>query len=294
MTPERFKTMGFGVDLTDVKDHEIRAKLVSASSRVNVITAAPAEPRPHDFRGGTAVGERHFWNTGDGRAVPPKRQFWPWHYPLTGCSRLQIVLTNNRYIDIGETERYLTRRTIEIVSLAMTASGIFGAAIVPEIGLLNPVVEMDYTYGYSIPYAGELLEDTSAASDGLVFRAQDQWWTDDDVTVYVDGTEVTTGFTIDRDEGAVTFAVEQTGVVTADYTTRLPRDIAMATGILAAESLGDREIRARGMGGLRAIRVGEITLEKDQPMRGGQTLVTPAQAEAEALLSGYRFISAGA
>lgn len=294
MTPERFKTMGFGVDLTGVPDYELRAKLYAASARVNAITAAPAEPQPHDFRGGTIVGERHFWNTGDGRAVPPKRQFWPWHYPLVGCTRLQIVLTNNRYIDVGETERYLTQRTVEIVSLAMTASGIFGAAIVPEIGLLNPVVEMDYSYGRRLSRTREMLDDTSSPAVKKVFRSQHQWWTDDDVTVYVDGAVVTTGFTIDRDEGTVTFAEATTGVVTADFTSRLPWEIAQATGILAAESLGDRETRARGMSGLRAIRVGEISLEKDQPMRGGQTLVTPAQAEAESLLNGFRFISAAA
>jgi len=293
MTPDRFRTMGFGVDLTDVQDYEIRAKLVSAAARVHTITAAPNEPQPHDFRGGTITNEEHFWNTGDGRAVPPQRSFHTWHYPIKTCTDMKIYLTNGRYIDIGETERYLTLRTVEIVSLAMTASGIFGAAVVPEIGLLNPVVKMSYTYGYEIPHVGEVLEDTEG--DETTYRAQDQWWTSDDVTVYVDGSEVTTGFTIDRDEGTITFGTAQTGsVVKADYTSKLPREIAMASGILAAEALGDRETRSRGMSGLRSVRVGEIALEKDTPMRGGQTLVTPAQAEAEALLEGFSFISAGA
>lgn len=293
MTPERFATMGFGVDLTDVEDWEIRAKLVAASARVNTITAAPRLPQPHDFRGGTATDEEHFWNTGDGRAVAPQRSFFTWHYPVKTCSQMRIYLTNNRYIDIGETERYLTQRTIEIVSLAMTASGIFGAAIVPEIGLLNPVVKMTYTYGYEVPWVNQVLEDTTGT--GLTYRAQDQWWTsEDDVTVYVDGVE-TAPDSIDLDEGTVTFGSDQSGsLITADYTSKLPREIAMATGILAAEALGDRETRARGMSGLRSVRVGEIAIEKDTPMRGGQTLVTPAQAEAESLLAGFRFFSAGA
>jgi hypothetical protein len=293
MTPERFKTMAFGVDLTDVEDYEIRAKLASAEARVHTITAAPKMPQPHDFRGGTITEEEHFWNTGDGRAVPPQRSFHTWHYPIRTCTDMKIYLTNNRYIDLGETERYLTRRTIEIVSLAMTASGIFGAAVVPEIGLLNPVVKMSYTYGYEIPWTGEVLEDTIGT--GLTWRAQDQYWTsEDDVTVYVDGV-VTDPDSIDLTEGTVTFGSDQSGsVITADYTSKLPREIAMATGILAAEALGDRETRARGMSGLRSVRVGEIALEKDTPMRGGQTLVTPAQAEAEQLLEGYVFYSAGA
>lgn len=293
MTPERFKTMGFGVDLTDVQDYEIRAKLISATTRVNTITAAPKEPQPHDFRGGTITNEGHFWNTGDGRAVPPQRQFHVWHYPLLTCTDMKIYLTNGRYINIGEEERYLTRRTIEIVSLAMTATGIFGAAVVPEIGLLNPQIKISYTYGHRIPWVGEILEDTIGT--GLTYRAQDQWWTsEDDVTVYVDGSPATPD-SIDLDEGTVTFGSDQSGsVITADYTSKLPREIAMATGILAAEALGDRETRSRGMSGLRSVRVGEIALEKDTPMRGGLTLVTPAQAEAESLLHGFRFLSAGA
>ena len=53
-------------------------------------------------------------------------------------------------------------------------------------------------------------------------------------------------------------------------------------------------MRGRGMSGLRAIQVGEISLEKDHQMRGGQTLVTPAQAEAESYLTPYHFMWAGA
>jgi hypothetical protein len=116
------------------------------------------------------------------------------------------------------------------------------------------------------------------------------------VTVYVDGSAITTGFAIQRDEGAILFESPQTpdAVITADFVTRLPPAIATATGILAAEGLGDMEMRGRGMGNLRSIRVGEIMLEKEEAMRGGKTVISQAQAEAEAHLNPFRFIWAGA
>lgn len=294
VTPARFKTMGFGIDLTDVEDFAIRAKLQAASERVNAITAAPGAPQPHDFRGGTITDERHQWRVGDGITTPPSRSIYVWHYPLLTVTSMQIDLTNNRYITIAEDERYLTRRTIEIVSLAMTANGIFGAAVLPEIGLLKPQVKLTYTYGYSIPRTDEVLEPT----DGLTYQAPDQWW-DSSVTptVKVDGTTLAAvKYSVDYDEGTITILDNDDAgaVVTASYTTTLPRAISYATGILASEALGDREMRERGMTGLRSIQVGEISIEKDQPMRGGQTLVSPALAEAEQLLAPFRFISAGA
>ena len=169
---ERFKTMGFGIDLTDVEDYEIQAKLDEAGDEVHAITSAPMEPQPHDFRGGSITDERHDWYLGDERTKPPARSIWPWHYPILSVDSMRIDLTNNRYITIDETERYLTRRTIEITSLAMTASGIFGAAVIPEIGLLHPQVVLDYAYGHSFTRTGVTMQKIS----DFVFRGPDQWW----------------------------------------------------------------------------------------------------------------------
>jgi len=294
VTPERFKTMGFGVDLDTIDDFELRAILRRASDRVNALAAAPALPVPHDFRGGSIVQEEHFWRMGNAVNEPSQRQFWLWHYPILDVSQLRIHLTNNQYIDFSTNELVVTDRWVEVVSLAMTANGLFGAFIVPEIGLAKPVYRVNYTYGHSIP----VIKQTLDATDGRTFRAQDQWW-DDTATTTVydeDDSEITSGFTLDHVEGAVIFDDNQDPDVTrkASFTTTLPQGIATATGILAAESIGDREMRARGMSGLRSISVGEIALEKDHQMRGGQTLVTPAQAEAESILAAHKFIWAGA
>lgn len=293
VTPERFKTMGFGVDLDIIEDFELRSVLRRASDRVNAICAAPALPQQYDFRGGTITNEEHHWDAGNGVDVPAQRSVYLWHTPIKAVSDLRIRLTNSQGIVFDADELMVFDREVEIVSLAMTSAGLFGSYIVPEIGLSHPRIVASYTYGYLVPMTGQVLDPT----DGTTYRAEDQWWdSGETTTIYENGTPRTTGFTIDYDEGAVVFDSQQstTSTFTASYTTKLPRGIATATGILAAEALGDSEMRARGMSGLRAIRVGEIALEKDQQMRGGTTLVTPALAEAEQLLAPYRFIWAGA
>jgi len=293
VTPERFKTMGFGVDLDNTEDFELRAVLRRASDRVNSICAAPAIPQQHDFRGGSIVSEEHHWNMGNGVNEPSQRSVYLWHYPIKAVSDLRIRLTNSQGIVFDSTELMVFDREVEIVSLALTSTGLFGAFIVPEIGLSHPRIVATYTYGSLVPMTGQVLE----ATDGLLYRAEDQWWdSGETTTIYENGSPITSDFTIDYDEGAVVFDSAQSteSKFTADYTTKLPRGIATATGILAAEALGDAEMRSRGMSGLRSVRVGEIELTKDHQMRGGTTLVTPALAEAEALLAPFKFSWAGA
>jgi len=280
--------MGFGVDLDVIEDFELRSVLRRASDRVNAICAVPALPQQHDFRGGTITGEEHQWRMGDGVSQPMQRSVYLWHTPIRTVTDMRIRLTNSQGIVFDPAELIVFDKVVEIASLAMTSVGLFGAYIVPEIGLAIPRVSTDYTYGYRIPLTGETLE----ATDGLLYRAQDQWWdSTSTTTVYRDGTAITTGFTIDHNEGAIVFTAAQAvdSIITADFTTKLPRGIATATGILAAEAIGETEMRGRGMSGLAAVRVGEIELQRMQQQRGGTTLVTPAQAEAEQELAPFKF-----
>lgn len=294
VTPERFKTMGFGIDLDSVDDSELRSVLRRASDRVNSITAAPGLPVQHDFRGGSISEEQHIWRMG-GVNEAAQRTIYLWHTPIKAISDLRILLTNSQGVVFDSTEVMVFEKSVEIVSLAMTSVGLFGSFIVPEIGLAKPRVQATYTYGYSIPVVKQTLDPT----DGKTFRGQDQWWdSGEDVIVYDDEDAVIadTSYTVHYDEGTIEFNDNQDPdeIRKASFTTTLPPGIATATGILAAEALGDRETRTRGMSGLRSVRVGEIELEKEMQMRGGTTLVTPAVAEAEALLAPYRFIWAGA
>lgn len=295
VTPDHFRSMGFGVDLDGVDDVELRSILRRASDRVNTLAAAPGEPVPHDFRGGSITEEAHYWRMGNNVNEPSQRTIFLWHTPIRAVSEMKIRLTNTQGVSFGTSELMVFPNQVEIVSLAMTSAGLFGAFMVPEIGLTHPRVVTSYTYGYRIPVTKQTLD----ATDGRTFRAQDQWWArDEDVVVYdeADAEIAVADYTVDYDEGVIIFDTNQgpDAVRRASFTTTLPRGIAAATGILAAEALGDREVRARGMAGLRAVRVGEIALEKETQMRGQTTLVTPAVNEAMSYIDPYRFIWAGA
>lgn len=288
LTPEGYRAQGFGTE--DLEDADLRALLFRASRQVDAYCTVPLRPTRYSFLGGSVVDEEQDFSVGDGVSTFPQRVIFPSFKPVVAVSSVKLHVTNQQYIEFPANELFVTKGTIEIVSLAMTANGLYGAAIIPVVGLTIPKLRLRYTYGYTFDSGVELLEATDAAT----YRAQNQFWTDDDVTIQVDGVTQATGFTIDRTEGTVTFEENQsaTAVVTAQYTHKLPGEIAQATGLIAAANIGERQMIGRGMSGLRSMRIGEITMERDAARRGEsarQQLWVPA--DAGALLEGFRHIT---
>lgn len=280
VTLERFKTMGFGVDLTDVEDFEVRAALTRATNRVGALTAWPVG---HDFRGGTITDERHVYRVPRYVGEEWQRQVWLLHRPIISVEQFRVYVTDTQYLAFGAAELVVSPKFVDIVSLSLTTAGLFGTTALPFIGLRQPQVRVDYTYGETFASVDETFDPT----DGRTFRGENQWWTTDTVTVKVDGTVIAdTEYTVDRDEGTITFDTNQAeGVlVEVSYTYRLPTEIAQAAGILASMELGDRETRARGMQGLSRIRVGDIELQKGSASKDGDPQL---QAVME-LLDGFR------
>lgn len=291
LTPGKARKMGLGI-AADVTDADLGAALLRASRRVNAICAAPNRPQQHDFRGGTIVNETHQWYLPKHALDMAQRQVWLWHWPIIDFSRLQIDVTNQQYVRFPHNEVVVTDRYLEIASLTMTVSGLFGAAVIPIIGLAVPVIRVDYTYGETFDVVDDLLIQDD--EDGLVWRASNQWWTGDP-TIYVDGVASADG-TVDMDEGTVTFGSPITGVVTADYTHRLDPDIAEATGLLARQEL-ELTSQSQSLSGLQRIRVGEIEMERQRPSGSGNV---PGSGDPTAppdsvmrLLEGRRHVWAG-
>lgn len=289
LTPEAFRVMGFGVDLSVFEEVEVRNILARASARVNTYCAVPNLPQPHDFRGGTVTGEQHSWAMGS-ELVAGQRRFYAWHKPIKEISQFRVVVTNQQYVGIAPSELFINHSEgyVEVVSLAVTSVGIFGSALIPNLGLARPVGEMNYTYGWSFPIVGEELLDT----DGETFRAQNQWWdTTVTPTVYINGTEKTTGLAFDYNEGTVVFddMLGATDTVTLDYNHTLPNAIASATGSIATHMIGESRFAARGMVGVGRIRVAEVEISRSLPVRGKDDDAIPD--EAATLLEPYRFLS---
>jgi hypothetical protein len=291
VTPERLATMGLGVDLADLDDVAIRSAVYRASALVDAYCNVPLLPQKHDFRGGTATAEMHEWPIDMYAVSMTPFRFWPWHQPVRTVTAFRIFSTPTIYTEIDAGEVFINNSAgfIEASSLKLTQYGVFGGGVITAlVGLWNPQVVVSYTYGYQFPVVAEILGPT----DALQFRAQNQWW-DSAVTpeIKVNGAVVSSGYTIDYDEGTVLFAAAQVAdaIVTASYTHKLPWEIAYATAIIAADDLGEASLRGKGMTGIDSIEVGEISLRRTR--RGGTaaTIIPEMSVEAQSLLAGFLF-----
>lgn len=283
ITPERFRTMGVGSDLTGVEDWELRSILESASRTVDAYCNVPMLPNRYSFKGGTMTNEEHTFGTS--RRIRLRAR------PIRTVTALSIYATATQYLAVNPARLYIEDEEgwVEIVEAGLTSIGLWGAAMMPMIGLEEYVVRATYTYGYRFPTTGEYLEPT----DAWTFRALNQFWTEDDVTVYVNGTEATEDLTIDRDEGTITFeaAHDPDDVITADYTYSLPYEIARATALIAGSSIAEKDLVGKGLGNLAEIAVEEVRLRRDARKSGTVVAAEAIPNAAAGLLEGYRFIT---
>jgi hypothetical protein len=287
LTPERFRTMGVGSDLSDVEEWELRSILQSASRSADSYCNVPILPNRFSFRGGTMTNEEHMME--NSRRIRLRAR------PILGVTSLAIYATSTQYLQVNPARLYIEDEEgwVEIVEASLSSVGLWGAAMVPGIGLESFVVRTTYTYGYRFPVVGEYLEPT----DARTYRALNQFWLEGgDVTVYVNGTERSTGITVDTEEGSVVFANDVNApdlddVVTADYTYTLPYEVARATALIAASSISERDLVGKGLGNLAEIAVEEVRLRRDARKSGTVVSAEAIPSAAVGLLEGFRFIS---
>jgi hypothetical protein len=292
LTPSRYRAAGFGADVSEIEDAELRSILARASSIVDVYCAIPTIPQRYSFSGGNVIGEQHPWVLGT-EVTWTTRRVYPIQNPLRTVTSFIVKFTNTYQVEIDPANLYLNKSQgwAEVVSLAAVVSGLYPVGI--NFGLYTPVAEINYTYGWEFPVVNDKLYPV----DGLTYQATRGFWSvDPEPVVYVDDVVQTTGFSIDYEEGEVTFTSPQTATanVRADYTYTLPEAIAEATGIIATASIGERGLAAVGMTGLSSMKVAEVALARTN--RGAFSLeqssnVPPAAAS---LLDSYAFRSVGA
>lgn len=288
ITPDRFRAMGFGLDLTDVEEVELRQTITRASALIDAYCAVPMAPQKHDFRGGTITAEQHAWPLPDISMISRvgTRRVYPLHRPITEVTAFRVDFTNSFGLDITPSNLYVNyvENWAEVVSLAAVVSGVYPVGI--NFGLYTPVAKISYKYGWSISETGDYLEPTDADE----YRGNHQWWhTSPAPKVYIDGVLQTIGYSINYDEGTVVFADNLTAsqVVTADYNYKLPDPIAEATGFMVAHLLGERDLQQKGMAGIGMMRVAEVELRREGMGRRAQTVTEEMEPEIAALLAPY-------
>ncbi len=260
LTPARYRTFGSGVSLDSKTDAEISSKIAAASAYVNSYCCVPVG---HDFRGGTVIDEQHEWDPGTTRTHGTYR-VWPYHRPIISVESLSIDVTKNQYITFGSPDSLYIQFTegwVEPVDLSLTAFGVFGYGVLPNIGLHRPVAKISYTYGWDFAAVDEPVAVTSDA-----LQAQNQFWTDAEVVLKKNGIIETTGFDINRREGRITLDAlpDPDDEFAVSYHYPLPFEIAQATSMIVTELFGSSSIAASGLTGLSGIKVEEVELRQSR------------------------------
>ena len=294
LTPQRFREMGFGIDISELDDAELLSLCKQASAVVDSYCNVPRIPQKHDFRGGTITDEEHTWGYPQTPFDIGRRRMYLFHYPIIAIQQFRIMVTNTQYITIAPTELMInkTERYFEVVSLAMTGTGLFNALIIPNVALAVPIAHTSYTYGWDLLETDEEM----TCTDGQTWRAQNQFWHTDtgrEPVIKVNGAVVTTGFTVNANEGAVVFTdnLLATDTVSATYHYKLPSEIQFATGHIIAYLHGQAELHSRGMAHLTRLRVAEVDMERDLRRSLPTSLISGLDnevPEAAILLSAFR------
>jgi len=289
LTVERYRTMRYGSDL-DHDDIDLASVMERASSLVDAYCGVPMRPAKHDFRGGTIVEEEQRWRVPEAPYVNAQRRFYPFHGPVTSIQQFRIYITNTQYVEIAPSEFFInnTERYIELVSLALSAYGIFGSLVIPNLGLTTPVARVDYTYGWDFTSADEPLY----SSDGQTFRSQNNWWKSSPVPVVkVNGATQSSGYAVDYTEGAVVFEANpaESASITATYHYKLPPEIRDATGYIATHVLEESHVIARGLHGIERMTVAEVTIQKERTPGSAKQYIQNVAPEAALLLDDFSF-----
>lgn len=280
LTPRKFRSMFTGHDLSAYSDAQLNEALVAASAKVNIITAAPNYPQPHDFRGGTITGERRRWQLA--LDLPSDRRLFVLHPPVRTITSFRIHVTEGNYVTVDPVNMFSHpgENYSEVVALTLGV-GVF--PVVANLSMNQPVSEVDYTYGWVLPVLGETLTTT----DDMTYVAINQWW-HPDPTIYVDGVDATASGQVDLNEGTVTFATAEDRTVTADYDHKLPYAFVSATASLMGETVGTARFAASPLAYAGRVKVAEVEISRTTA--GGQsTLLSTWRVEANALLEPYIF-----
>ena len=306
LTVDKFRTMRYGNDLDELSDIEIAEKIAEASALVDGYCSIPTLPQRHDFRGGSIVGEEHEWRYPQTPFELGTRRAYPFHWPIKMgvdgdghrvplISSFGIYVTNTQFVAIHPPDLFVqnTARYVEVVSLALTSSGLFNALIIPNVGLATPTLRMDYEYGYD--FASDS-DEQLYPTDALTYRALNQWWAAVPAPIVKrNGTVVDAAdYDVDLDEGTIRFHAAVTpddasapDKITASYHYREPAEIARATGMITSFLLGESDLVGRGMAGLTVMSAGEMRFQR------GRAAGTITVDQLDALVPSATYLLAG-
>jgi hypothetical protein len=268
LSPRRYVLGGYGADTSSFTAAQLRQKLIQATSAVDTFCNRSMNPQRSDMRGGTIIGEQHAWPVQDPYVpLPGGRRVYLNSTPIRSVSRFSIQFTNSWSMSFPVSNLFVngTGGYVEIVATQPTIVGYPPVGI--WFGLSEPVLSVDYDYGWQFP----VVDDTCEADSPLLYYASHgNWLSTADVEVSVAGAVIDpSDYTINYDDGSILFALAAEPAadqeVLVSYTYTLPQAIADAVGIIATDRMGQSAIARRGMIGLSSLKVAEVSLTQMQP-----------------------------
>jgi hypothetical protein len=290
LSPERYLRSGYGIALPDgFSVSTLRTTLARAQNQVNRYLNAPKLPNPYDWRGGTMTNERQQWRVQSPLAYSEGvRRVYVNSGPIKAVTDFHLDLGTTYMITVDPSQLYVNpmEQYIEIVALNPTVVGYYPLAV--NLGLYQPIARISYTYGWSFPITGDVLE---AESPTVFTAAYGNWDRTVLPVVYFDGVVQISGYSVNYDNGQVTFTVAPSpGVeVSADYTYAVPSELVDAIGITTTNLLAQSRIAQRGMIGLSSIKIAEVSLTQMMPTQMANKNGVSIPQEAADLLTSYSF-----
>jgi hypothetical protein len=294
LSPRRYLRSGYGLALpTGYTLSQLRSALIRAQNQVSRYCNVPKVPQAFDWRGGTMTDETHQWKIVSPLAYGPgARRVYTNVSPIKSVSALVLDLGKTYIVSLNPAnDVYINslESYVEVVAINPTIVGMYPLSI--NLGLYNPVAKITYDYGWTFDVAGDVLE---AESPTVYTGAFGNWNQSPPVVVYLNGVEQGSGYTVNFDDGTVTFdTAPGVGVeVTADYSYSCPSEVVDAIGYATTADLTRARMNQRGLAGLTSLKVAEITLTQMTPQvtRNGVTI----PYESAALLDSFVFGSVAA
>lgn len=289
LTPKRFRNMGLGIKLAGIPDVEIREHLQTAREAVDAYCAVPTVPQPFSFLGGTITDEEHGWG-----ASNRSGRVYPYHRPIKEVTSFRVLATESLFIEFADGDYFINKAEnyIEVINLALTKIGLWGQSNIPQMGLIDPVARLSYSYGHSFPVVDDEFfptPDTTSGDEATEWLSSNGFWTDDTETITVDGF-APGSYTVDRRTGLITFAaaIPISSEVLGSYSYRIPSAVARANALGAVSLMGESVLAGKGMVGIESIEIEEVRLRRIGSRSGAEKGIELPMA-AQNLLDGYRF-----
>lgn len=302
LTTTQYKDADDGISLSDISDLALARTIARAEAAVDAFMKFNLRFtgfEPHN------VWLQQKWK------IETRQTPFPSHpVPVQSINRYRIQVSNIStsgagffaQINSGDCVINQTDAYVEIVPLQAITYSL--SPVILQLGLRNPIVQMDSFCSFYIPIFGETLIDTG---DHLNYKALRGFWASSyqaalhiqpnqlpaiPPVVYVNGVATSSSnYAVNFTEGMVTFTASQgSAVITADYAATIPDAAREATLRQTTFLLGQRALNKMGMLGLDIAQSGDQKIQRVKQVRG-VTRVEVLCEDAAACLADYQEIA---